>query len=81
MTRRPFVSVETSRVLATDVAPFGAAPFVEQRLPAQANLAGRVDVVDDLDQNLFAFLQLVTHILHAVVLRSRRRGADRRCPA
>src|SRR6185503_9277820 len=39
---------------------------LQQRLAAQANLAGRVDV-DDLDENLFALLQLVPHVLHAVV--------------
>src|SRR5215217_6530655 len=40
--------------------------FLEQRLPAQANLAGRVDV-DHLDQQLLAFLELVAHVLDAVV--------------
>src|ERR1700722_17900367 len=40
--------------------------FLQQRLAAQANLSGRVDV-DDLDQDLFAFLQLVAHVLHAVI--------------
>src|SRR5687768_3748012 len=40
--------------------------LLEQRLAAQADLAGRVDV-DDLYQNLLAFLQLVANVFHTVV--------------
>ena len=40
--------------------------FLKQHFPAQTDLAGRVDV-DHLHEELFAFLQLVAHVLHAVV--------------
>src|SRR5262245_50846358 len=40
--------------------------FLEQRLAAQTDLAGRVDV-DHLHEQLLAFLQLVAHVLHAMV--------------
>src|SRR5688572_18421533 len=38
----------------------------DQRLARQADLAGRIDV-DHLDQHLLAFLELVAHVLDAVV--------------
>src|SRR4051812_16019787 len=40
--------------------------FLKERLPAQTNLARRVDV-DDFHEQLLAFLQLVAHVLHPVV--------------
>src|SRR5207244_13009784 len=39
--------------------------FLKQRFPAQPDLSGWVDV-DDLHEELFALLQLVAHILHAM---------------
>src|SRR5206468_3439669 len=40
--------------------------LLKQRLAAQSNFSGRIDV-DHFDQELFSFLQLVPHVLHAMV--------------
>src|SRR5688572_9845220 len=44
----------------------GGAFVLQQGLAAEADLAGGVNV-DDLHHDLFAFLQLVAHVLHAMV--------------
>src|SRR5215204_4918192 len=56
-----------SRAFSAGRSRRGAAFFrCDQRFARQANLAGRVDR-DHLHQDLLAFLQLVTHVLDAVV--------------
>src|SRR5438270_134776 len=59
---RPLALATRSPPSARTRAPFA----LEQRLAGEADLAAGIDV-DDLDQDLVAFLDLAAHVLHAVV--------------